>query len=154
VSAPGRDLLKQMLERDPAKRVRAADALRHPWLQDADSASALPLRSSVVQRLQRFATYGHLKQLVLRLIADDMATHPTTQKESQVGGQGGWVGAVGGGKLGACASEQGQCLHNPACTPLALHCSQHTCAHHPNPHCPLPVTSHCPLSLPLPPRRS
>ncbi|KAI7836721.1 hypothetical protein COHA_009419 [Chlorella ohadii] len=82
VSAPARDLLKAMLERNPAKRIRAADALRHPWLQDADSMSSLPLRSSVVQRLQRFATYGHLKQLVLRIIADDMATHPTTQKET------------------------------------------------------------------------
>lgn len=100
VSAPGRDLLKQMLERDPSKRVRAAEALRHPWLQDAESSSALPLRSSVVQRLQRFATYGHLKQLVLRLIADDMAQHPTTQKESKVGELGllfGWL--VGLGRL-------------------------------------------------------
>ncbi|KAI3434801.1 hypothetical protein D9Q98_002859 [Chlorella vulgaris] len=83
VSPPARDLLKQMLDRNPAKRLRAGAALRHPWLQDADSTSALPLRSSVVQRLQRFATYGHLKQLVLRIIADDMAEHPTTQKESQ-----------------------------------------------------------------------
>lgn len=32
-------------------------------LQDAESTSSLPLRSSVVQRLQRFATYGHLKQV-------------------------------------------------------------------------------------------
>ncbi|KAL4434088.1 hypothetical protein ABPG75_000529 [Micractinium tetrahymenae] len=83
VSAPAKDLLKQMLERNPAKRIRAAQALRHPWLTDAETSSALPLRSSVVQRLQRFATYGHLKQLVLRIIADDMATHPSTQKESQ-----------------------------------------------------------------------
>lgn len=98
VSPPARDLLKQMLDRNPAKRLRAGAALRHPWLQDADSTSALPLRSSVVQRLQRFATYGHLKQLVLRIIADDMAEHPTTQKESQVGE--GWQGvASGGGQL-------------------------------------------------------
>ena len=118
VSAPGRDLLKQMLERDPAKRVRAADALRHPWLQDADSASALPLRSSVVQRLQRFATYGHLKQLVLRLIADDMATHPTTQKESQVGVRamrvGGSCGCRGGWRCGLLDGQQ--CVALPACT--------------------------------------
>ena len=51
----------------------------------------------MVQRLQRFATYGHLKQLVLRIIADDMAQHPTTQKEALVGaggcrGRGGWAG--------------------------------------------------------------
>lgn len=80
-----RDLLKRMLERNPGKRTRAAEALRHPWLQEPEATSALPLRSSVVQRLQRFATYGHLKQLVLRIIADDMAEHPTTHKESQVG---------------------------------------------------------------------
>ena len=27
-----------------------------------------------VQRLQRYATYGHMKQLVLRMIADDVVT--------------------------------------------------------------------------------
>jgi hypothetical protein len=87
VSPSARDLLKRMLERSPGKRMRAAEALRHPWLQEPEATSALPLRSSVVQRLQRFATYGHLKQLVLRIIADDMAEHPTTHKESQVCGR-------------------------------------------------------------------
>lgn len=67
--------LSQMLERNPAKRVRAADALRHPWLTDADTSPALPLRSSVVQRLQRFATYGHLKQVGGSLKAPGMDMH-------------------------------------------------------------------------------
>lgn len=31
-----------------------------------------PLQGSVVQRLQRFATYTHLKQVVLRMITEDM----------------------------------------------------------------------------------
>lgn len=72
VSPPALDLLRQMLQRDPRKRVTAAAALRHPWLSSEAAAPSLPLRSSVVQRLQRFATYGHLKQLVLRIIADEL----------------------------------------------------------------------------------
>lgn len=70
-------------------------------LQDPDTASDLPLRSSVVQRLQRFATYGHLKQLVLRMIADELGTAPTSQLEAQVGRRGVWVG-----KRGACMRQK------------------------------------------------
>ncbi len=36
-------------------------------------ASELPLGGSVVQRLQRFGTYGHLKQVVLAIIANEIA---------------------------------------------------------------------------------
>jgi calcium-dependent protein kinase len=35
-------------------------------------------QGSVVARLQRFATYGHLKQLVLRMITEDMRRRGTT----------------------------------------------------------------------------
>lgn len=72
ISRDARDLLRKMLHRDPNRRVSANDALKHPWLAEKDAAPALPLRSSVVQRLQRFATYGKLKQLVLKIIADDI----------------------------------------------------------------------------------
>lgn len=81
--------------------------------------SALPLRSSVVQRLQRFATYGHLKQLVLRIIADDMAQHPTTQKETLVrlgvcGCGGGCVGGLGqSGRRGVGAAMMPDGLAHP-----------------------------------------
>ena len=56
-----------------------------PGVQENQKASTLPLRSSVVQRLQRFATYGHLKQLVLRMIADEMGDGRVTDVKSQVG---------------------------------------------------------------------
>ena len=36
-------------------------------------ASELPLGGSVVQRLQRYGTYGHLKQVVLAIIANEIA---------------------------------------------------------------------------------
>lgn len=72
VSPEAVNLLRKMLHRDPNRRVSANEALQHPWLAVKDAAPALPLRSSVVQRLQRFATYGKLKQLVLKLIADDI----------------------------------------------------------------------------------
>lgn len=84
----------------------------HPPLcypQDAENLSSLPLRSSVVQRLQRFATYGHLKQLVLRIIADDMAQYPTTQKETLVSWRAGLgVGFKGCGVRGGSAEDMAQ----------------------------------------------
>lgn len=83
ISTPAKDLLKGLLDRDPRKRLKPSEALKHPWIQDIDSVSDLPLRSSVVQRLQRFATYGHLKQLVLRMIADELGASPTSQQEAK-----------------------------------------------------------------------
>ena len=70
VSPAARDLLQQLLNRNPDERLTASEALRHRWLRSED-APRLPLRATVVQRLQRFATYGHLKQLVFRIIADE-----------------------------------------------------------------------------------
>ena len=44
------------------------------WLrQDETGSETYPLNGSVVQRLQRFATYGSLKQQVLRIITDELA---------------------------------------------------------------------------------
>jgi calcium-dependent protein kinase len=44
------------------------------WLRhDQDGSDKHPMNGSVVQRLQRFATYGSLKQQVLRIITDELA---------------------------------------------------------------------------------
>lgn len=41
-------------------------------IQEDGAAPDLQLGGSVVQRLQRFATYGHLKQMVLKMITDEI----------------------------------------------------------------------------------
>lgn len=70
ISEGALDLVGKLLDRDPDTRLSAEEALAHPWVQDAGHASTLPLRGSVVQRIQRFGTFGLLKQTVLRMIAD------------------------------------------------------------------------------------
>ena len=44
-------------------RLSAAQALESPWVREGGCAPETPLEGTVVQRLQRHATYGHLKQL-------------------------------------------------------------------------------------------
>ncbi|KAJ9512400.1 hypothetical protein QJQ45_012987 [Haematococcus lacustris] len=66
------EFLQLLLRRDPQHRPSACQALTHAWVQEEGAAADLPLQGSVVQRLQRFSTYGHLKQVVLRMIADEM----------------------------------------------------------------------------------
>lgn len=83
ISPSARDLLRGLLHRSAEKRLTASEALRHPWLRSEGTASSLPLRSSVVQRLQRFATYGRLKQLVFHIIADEFSQRPSTQPEAR-----------------------------------------------------------------------
>ncbi|CAD7699180.1 unnamed protein product [Ostreobium quekettii] len=70
LSEGARDFLGLLLVRNPEKRPSAYEALKHPWVREGGTATALPLQGSVVQRLQRFATYGDLKQLVLKRISE------------------------------------------------------------------------------------
>eukprot|EP01026_Neomeris_dumetosa_P002941 TRINITY_DN10806_c0_g1_i4.p1 TRINITY_DN10806_c0_g1~~TRINITY_DN10806_c0_g1_i4.p1 ORF type:complete len:597 (-),score=64.72 TRINITY_DN10806_c0_g1_i4:571-2361(-) len=66
------DFLKHTLDRDPTRRYSAVQALQHPWLYNIEKVSQLPLAGSVVQRLQRFATYSHLKQLVYNMVINEL----------------------------------------------------------------------------------
>lgn len=95
--------LQRLLQRNPVLRPSAAEALEDAWLAAGGPASDAPLKASVVARLQRFATYGHLKQLVLRMITEDMRARgaaPSLASAMQVGRRGACSRGFGIG--GAC----------------------------------------------------
>ena len=76
-SSDSKDFINLLLQRDPAKRLSAVDALSHPWLQEESMSAGYegydqrPLERSIIQRLQRFGTYSFLKQVVLSKIAGE-----------------------------------------------------------------------------------
>ena len=61
ISEEGRAFVGQLLERDPAKRPSAKQALQHPWLQGHAGERPLgkPLSLSVVQRIQVCGPLSH-----------------------------------------------------------------------------------------------
>lgn len=74
-----KDLVENMLQRNPEKRPTAAECLQHEWIvslghPDRSDDRKDSKKHTVVQRLQRFGTYGLLKQTALRKMAH-VATH-------------------------------------------------------------------------------
>eukprot|EP00193_Tetraselmis_chui_P005541 CAMPEP_0177756298 /NCGR_PEP_ID=MMETSP0491_2-20121128/3028_1 /TAXON_ID=63592 /ORGANISM="Tetraselmis chuii, Strain PLY429" /LENGTH=564 /DNA_ID=CAMNT_0019271859 /DNA_START=638 /DNA_END=2332 /DNA_ORIENTATION=+ len=61
ISPEAKDLVGGLLQRDVKKRLTIDQALGHPWLQ-AGIAPEEPLADDVVQRLQRYGTYGRFRQ--------------------------------------------------------------------------------------------
>ncbi|PSC75499.1 hypothetical protein C2E20_0993 [Micractinium conductrix] len=81
LSADAADLVALLLDRDQERRPTAKEALKHRWLQDAEGSADgedVPLNRGIVQRLQRFGTYGRLKQVALRTVANHIPTDSTT----------------------------------------------------------------------------
>ncbi|GAB4823735.1 hypothetical protein N2152v2_010781 [Parachlorella kessleri] len=72
VSGEAKAFVQSLLQRDPDLRPTAEEALAHSWLHGLKSKEDVPLGRSIVQRLQRFGTYGRLKQLALRAIASHL----------------------------------------------------------------------------------
>lgn len=68
-----KDLVQKMLQRNENDRPSAAECLQHEWIVSLEEEGA-PKKHTVVQRLQRFGTYGLLKQTALRKMAH-VATH-------------------------------------------------------------------------------
>lgn len=71
------DFVSSLLNRKAHRRPTAEEALQHRWLQpDAlrsisggGSGADVPLSNTIVQRLQRFGTFGRLKRAALRTVA-------------------------------------------------------------------------------------
>ena len=74
VSPEARGFVARLLDRDPARRPSAREALADPWLRgdSKERGKGRPLDASVVQRLQRFAQNSRFKRSVLQLIAEEL----------------------------------------------------------------------------------
>ena len=82
VSEQAVDFVRMLLRRDVYARPTAADALRHPWLRDDGSTTALassdtrrramPLNGEAIQRLQAFSATPERRQRALQAIAEEV----------------------------------------------------------------------------------
>ncbi|KAH9611894.1 hypothetical protein KSS87_002619 [Heliosperma pusillum] len=73
ISDNAKNLVRQMLEPDPKKRLTAQQVLDHPWIQNAKKASNVPLGDIVRSRLKQFAGMNRFKKKALRVIAEHLS---------------------------------------------------------------------------------
>ncbi|XP_073024621.1 calcium-dependent protein kinase 29 [Primulina eburnea] len=73
VSNAAKDLIKKLLTRDPKKRITAAEAIEHPWLQKDGEASDTPIDSAVLIRMKQFRDMNKLKKLALKVMAENLS---------------------------------------------------------------------------------
>ncbi|XP_074316978.1 calcium-dependent protein kinase 30-like [Silene latifolia] len=73
ISDNAKNLVKQMLEPDPMKRLTAQQVLEHPWIQNAKQTSNVPLGDIVRSRLKQFAGMNRFKKKALRVIAEHLS---------------------------------------------------------------------------------
>jgi calcium-dependent protein kinase len=59
--------MMRMLTFDPRARVTAAQALSHAWV--SGDASDIPLDMSVINNMKEFSSYGRLKKLAIKKLA-------------------------------------------------------------------------------------
>ncbi|XP_040379075.1 calcium-dependent protein kinase 12 [Oryza brachyantha] len=72
ISENAKELIRQMLNRDPQKRITASQALEHRWLKEG-GASDRPIDSAVLSRMKQFKAMNKLKQLALKVIAENLS---------------------------------------------------------------------------------
>ncbi|KAL2903012.1 Calcium-dependent protein kinase 30, partial [Bienertia sinuspersici] len=72
ISDTAKNLVKQMLDPDPKKRLTAQQVLEHPWIQNAKKAPNVPLGDIVRTRLKQFAGMNRFKKKALRVIAEHL----------------------------------------------------------------------------------
>ncbi|XP_062098299.1 calcium-dependent protein kinase 29-like [Humulus lupulus] len=73
ISASAKDLIAKMLERDPKKRITAAEAIEHSWLTEDGEASDKPIDSAVLVRMKQFRAMNKMKKLALKVIAENLS---------------------------------------------------------------------------------
>ncbi|KAL3639572.1 Calcium-dependent protein kinase 10 [Castilleja foliolosa] len=73
VSENAKNLVRQMLEPDPKRRLTAQQVLDHPWIQNSKKASNVPLGDIVRTRLKQFSVMNRFKKRALRVIAEHLS---------------------------------------------------------------------------------
>ncbi|CAH9082292.1 unnamed protein product [Cuscuta europaea] len=73
ISSGAKDLVGKMLTLDPRKRITSAQVLEHPWLREGGEASDKPIDSAVLSRMKQFRAMNKLKQLALKVIAENLS---------------------------------------------------------------------------------
>ncbi|XP_054912368.1 calcium/calmodulin-dependent protein kinase type II delta 1 chain isoform X2 [Poeciliopsis prolifica] len=68
VTAEAKDLINKMLTINPAKRVTAADALKHPWICQRSTVASMVHRQETVECLKKFNARRKLKGAILTTI--------------------------------------------------------------------------------------
>jgi len=64
ISAPARDLVSKILVADPARRLKAAEILRHPWMTMDDDAIPDVALTATRDQLRRFQARKRLKKAI------------------------------------------------------------------------------------------
>ncbi|CAA7388024.1 unnamed protein product [Spirodela intermedia] len=73
VSESAKNLVRQMLDRDPNRRLTAQQVLAHPWLQNMKKTSNVPLGDFVRSRLKQFSVMHKFKKQAIRVIAEHLS---------------------------------------------------------------------------------
>ncbi|KAE8725490.1 Calcium-dependent protein kinase isoform 2 [Hibiscus syriacus] len=74
ISDSAKDLVRRMLTQDPKKRITSTQVLEHPWIREGGNASDKPLDSAVLSRMKQFRRMNKLKQLALKVIAENLSS--------------------------------------------------------------------------------
>ncbi|KAH9310566.1 hypothetical protein KI387_025601, partial [Taxus chinensis] len=73
ISSAAKDLVKNMLNQDPKKRLTALQVLNHPWVREDGEAPDKPLDSAVLIRMKQFRAMNNLKKVALKVIAENLS---------------------------------------------------------------------------------
>ena len=88
VAAPIADLLTHLIQPDPAKRFSAVDALKHPWIEQANAQTKENVSSDVAMsaltNLQNFNAQSKLKQATYAFIASQLLSKQEKEQIDKV----------------------------------------------------------------------
>lgn len=73
ISRSAKDLVRNMLNPDPKKRITSAQVLEHPWIREGGEASDKPIDIGVLSRMKQFQAMNKLKKLALKVIAENLS---------------------------------------------------------------------------------